>query len=150
MERTRKSETITLILYVTLILFLLLSVILGLSAYRKINELEKRNEKDRKVFSYIESQVLSNNKEGGIEIKDSSYGKVLCLKEKDGYETRIYLYEGSLISEVSLEDRDIKPVFYEKICELSALDLMIENSLLIIEADGIKGSAHIVGGDVYE
>lgn len=142
MIKKQTTSMMLLVLYALLIVALLVLVVMGARLYSSALDAKNAHSSRRIAISYIQSQAGGFSRDR-VELRDGPEGRMLCMQEaEDGYETRIYLYEGTLRAEFSAVDSPVDPAVSQKICDLEELDLYwqeMSDGLLHIEADGTVG-----------
>lgn len=87
----------------------LLLVLFGARSYQNTVEMQTRNNDTRALLSYVSARVRAGDSAGAIRIANSTYGDLLTIADTDGYETRIYLYDGALVEEYAAADAPLAP-----------------------------------------
>ena len=83
------------LIYGLFALFSLLLVVIGARVYRDITTEGRENTQVRAAFSYVANKVRMSAEE--VELTEQEGIQMLVLSGKiEGYETRIYYYEGAL------------------------------------------------------
>lgn len=147
MAEKQKTSLMLLVLYTLLIAALLILTVFGARLYAAAVQAQNRHGQDRSALAFLQSQLQSF--EAGVSLKEGPEGTMLCLSEGDsGYETRIYLYDNALRTQLWDPSSPFLPEAGEKICGLSSLTLEWETpELLKITADGRFAYAHCPGGE---
>lgn len=141
----RKTSGILLVLYAFLIAALLVLVVAGARLYGTALQAREQRDNQRLALAYIQSQTAGQ--ETGVEIREMSCGQTLSLSEDEELETLIYLYDGSLTTQLWRTTGNFYPEAGEKLCALNRLELSWETpGLLKITADGNVGYARCGGG----
>ncbi|MDO4566973.1 MAG: DUF4860 domain-containing protein [Oscillospiraceae bacterium] len=113
----RKSKAL-LALYAMIITAALVLTVFGGRVYAALSAGREENAELRSATSYLQNKLAAADREGGIIISEGPEGALLRLPEGDsGYETRIYLYEGRLLEELSREGSELAPQSAQAICE---------------------------------
>lgn len=149
MEERKGTSVALLMLYGLLITALLVLAVTGAKLYGAIGRAAQTRADIRSALAYIQSQTAGCEGTGGAYLTAGPEGTMLCLPEPEGdYETRIYLYQGFLRSELSALDEEARPEEAEVICPLSEFSIgwQAEN-LLVFTADGKTAWAAVGGGD---
>lgn len=92
---------------------LLLGCMLALSAfgaqvYRALTAAQARNNASRAALSYVSARLRAADTAGAVALGAGPEGPALLLRE-EGYETRIYLYEGCLVEEYAAAGSALAP-----------------------------------------
>lgn len=147
MSGRQGTSLMLLVLYGLLIAALLVLVVSGARLYGGAVDAQNRHENQRGALAYIQSQA--NGMEAGIALKEGPEGVMLCMAEPDSdFETRIYLYENALRTQLCGKDAPLLPEAGEKICALTDLSLSwASESLLRVCADGREAWIHCSGGE---
>ena len=70
----------------------------GAQVYRALTAAQARNNASRAALSYVSARLRAADTAGAVALGAGPEGPALLLRE-EGYETRIYLYEGCLVEE---------------------------------------------------
>lgn len=149
LARKLSTDAMILLLYAILIAALLTLAVSGAGLFAAVSEARAEHSRQRAALSYVQSQVCAL--EGGelVTLAAGPEGDMLCLREPDSdFETRIYLYEGTLCSLLCRQsDAMSAPEQGERICQLQLLEFSWKNAgLLEIRADGMTAYAACFGG----
>ncbi|MCI8376223.1 MAG: DUF4860 domain-containing protein [Lachnospiraceae bacterium] len=150
--RTRRHAVnglLTLLIYGIFALFSLFLVVIGARVYRNIVAAGRENTQLRSSFSYVANKVrMSTRAAGSVRLEEQEGMEVLVLESgTEGYETRIYYYDGALREAYQASDRPLDPKLGEKLMELS--EFRIEETdtghLVLSAADegGNRRSLHL-------
>lgn len=125
-------------LYALLIVALLLLVFVGARLYRTTERTKRANSAQRNAVAYVQGKLAGYDEMGVVTLKNGTYGTVLVLREKgDRYETKIYLYEGKLVEELSAAGSEIDPSRAVSVCAVNAFEVeQASPTLLQVRVDG--------------
>lgn len=153
LKRRLSTDAMTLLLYTVLIAALLTLVVSGAKLYAAATETRAEHTRQRAALSYVQSQVCALEGGGLVGLAPGPEGNMLCLREPEGaFETRIYLYDGTLRSLLCRRDTEQMDAEQgERICQLDTLEFAWrEKGLLEITADGMTAYAACFGGGSHE
>lgn len=148
MSDRQGTSFMLLALYALLIAAQLVLVVFGAKLYGTAEESRNRHADQRSALAFIQSQI--NGESCGVSLREGPEGDMLCLAEPDSsFETRIYLYDHALRTQLCGRDGTFAPETGDRICPLEdfSLDWASEN-LLRIRADGSEAWAHCGGGEI--
>lgn len=101
-------------------------VTVGGAGYRRVMDKRDTNADLRVALSYVSTQVRQHDEAGGVLIRETPGGDMLVLRSADGdetYETRVYLYEGSLMEYLTPEDEPFLPEAGSRLVALDGFSL---------------------------
>lgn len=87
----------------------LLLVLFGAVTYQRTVDSQNRNNGERSILSYLSAVTKANDREGAFSVEDSSFGRMIVIREKDGFGLRIYHADGKLLEEYSRLSIDPDP-----------------------------------------
>lgn len=143
------SGLLTLLIYGLFALFSLLLVVVGARVYKNIVSAGNANTQVRSSFSYVANKVrMSTRAAGTVRLEERDGIDVLVLESGiEGYETRIYYYDGALREAYQAEERPFSPELGEKLMEISEFHIEeTETGHLVMhatDADGNQRSLHL-------
>lgn len=157
-ERNVKvNGVLMLLVYGIFALFSLLLVVVGARVYRNIVSAGQRNTQTRAAFSYVAGKLrMSTQSPGGLKIREENGTDILVLNARtEGYETRIFYYDGAIRELYQASEQEFIPEMGEKIVEVSdfRIDTTEEGNLLLeaVDLEGRARSLHLyVEGKGYE
>lgn len=150
MDRKQTTPVMLLLLHALLITALLLLTVAGARLYSAALNARDAHAARRLALSYIQSQTTGFSGDR-VSVQPGPEGDMLVLKEADGdYETRIFLYQGSLCADFSPAGSALNPEDGQRICALESLSLQLEDGLLRITAQGNEGYVFCGGGGAHE
>ncbi len=142
-QRHAVNGLLTLLVYGIFALFSLLLAAAGARVYQNIVSAGRENTQIRSSFSYVANKVrMSTRAAGSVRIEEQDGMDVLVLNSAaEGYEIRIYYYDGALREAYQASDQPFQPKLGEKLVEIP--DFRIEETdtghLILSAADG-KGN----------
>ena len=145
----RVNGFLMLLVYGIFALFSLLLVVVGARVYRNIVTTGQRNTQTRAAFSYVTNKIRMGTQSPEAVRREEIEGmEVLVLKaEAEGYETRIFYYDGALRELYQASDQEFFPDMGEKIVEAADFQVRIteEGNLILraIDSEGTEHSLHL-------
>ena len=112
------------------LLFLLLT---GADAYQKMRQRDTATYESRTAVQYMTTRVRQADRAESITAEAfDGLDALVLLEEIEGetYETKLYCYDGWLTELYAAAGSDLSPAAGEKILELKALELSLEDGLL--------------------
>lgn len=120
------------VVYVIVFLVLLSAFVSGVLAFRSVAESQLRQREQRTSLSLIANSIHSSDEVNAVVSGTGPEGSSLVLvnnNESGTYETRIYLYQGSIVEEYALAGSPYSPE--------SASELVASNTFGFSYSDGI-------------
>lgn len=117
---------------------LLIALITGVTVYKRVADVQLATNEDRLAMQLIGNYVHANDSRGSIKVGQGPEGRSLVLLERldsGNYETRIYLYNGSIVQEYALEGAAYTPAKATELVESSTFSFTYSNGLLSITTD---------------
>ena len=148
-QRHGINGVLTLLNYGIFALFSLMLVVTGAQVYRNIVNTGSENTQMRSSFSYVANKVrMSARSAGTVRMEERDGIDVLVLESlTEGYETRIYYYDGALREAYQAVERDFIPEMGEEIMELPQFRIEETESgqlvLTALDAEGNQCSLHL-------
>ena len=140
---------LTFLIYGIFALFSLLLVVIGARVYKNIVSncrqfvsTGNENTEIRSSFSYVANKVrMSTRASGSVCIEEKDGLEVLVLASAvEGYETRIYYYDGALRELYQASEQPLSPGMGEKLMELSEFRIEeTDTGHLVLYAADSKG-----------
>lgn len=133
-----KSHTFTALLFAVFVIMLLLAIVAGTRVYSGLRGLQTSANGTRLGVSLISNMVHSNDSASSVATGQGPEGRSLVLREElesGTYETRIYLYQGYIVEEYTLEGSAYTPERASQIVESSTFSFSYEDGLLSISCD---------------
>ncbi len=143
-NKHRSLSVFTMALFATFMAIELIAIVIGTMGYRSIHAAQSAEQASSHVLGPIISAVRSNDAEDAVAVGQGPEGRSLVLvnaQDDSTYETRIYLYEGSLVEEYSLAGTAYTPAKATRIATTSTFDFSYENGLLSVFCD--QGTARV-------
>lgn len=139
-------------LYGMLILAMLILTAAAARCYTRVLERRDENTRQRSALSFIQTQAAASGGTGTVVLRDGPEGVAVCFGEPDhAYETRVYLYNGSLCTEFSRADQPINALNADPFCRAGIFSAEWERGeLLSITADGWHADVWCPGGSADE
>lgn len=144
-QRHGINGALTLLNYGIFALFSLMLVVTGARVYRNIVNTGNENTQIRSSFSYVANKVrMSARSAGTVRMEEREGIDVLVLESlTEGYETRIYYYDGALREAYQAADQDFLPEMGEELMELPEFRMEeTENGQLVLYALDAEGNRH--------
>ena len=118
---------------------LLLGCMLALSAfgaqvYRALTAAQARNNASRAALSYVSARLRAADTAGAVALGAGPEGPALLLRE-EGYETRIYLYEGFLVEEYAAAGSALAPQNAQIIARTGSFSAAATGGLYTVTTD---------------
>lgn len=147
MAGRQKTGGMLLVLYGLLIGAMLVLTLAGARLYAGAVESREASARQRSALSYLQTQAAACGGAGNIYLAQGPEGTAVCLKGAEGYVTRVYLYQGSLRTEYTREDRAMDPEQADSLCAAGSFTARWETEeLLCVEADGRSAYIWCAGG----
>ncbi len=113
----------------------LLLVLFGARSYQNTVEVQTCNNDTRALLSYVSARVRAGDSTDAVHIAGSAYGDLLTIADTDGYETRIYLYDGALMEEYAAADAPLAPETAQTIGSTRTFSITEEGARLLVTTD---------------
>lgn len=153
--RARRFQWPLLALFTTVVLGLLVLCIIMASGYRNVVTQRDADNTTRAALSSLASSVKAADSVGALGSMDGPEGDVLVLADQEGgYETRIYLYQGHLVSEYVASSARLSPSTAVELATTTTFSFeYVSDNLLAVSTDegtryiclhsGQGGEAHV-------
>lgn len=149
----RKYRRLFPLLLCVFFIALLLALIAGVTVYRHVSDAQAANVSHREGIELICNIVRANDAKGAVAVGDGPEGKLLVIVQNldsGTYETRLYLYKGSIVQEYRLTGTKYTPSKASKVTESSSFAFTYDNGLLTVSTD--QGTCevalrHLQGGE---
>lgn len=138
------SHLFTAMLFFVFVLMMLVAVIAGTKVYSDLRELQTSANESRLGVSLIANMVHANDAASSVATGKGPEGKSLVLRqelESGTYETRIYLYDGYVVEEYTLEGSAYTPERATQIVKSDTFSFSYADGVLSIECD--EGTARV-------
>ncbi|MDO4183458.1 MAG: DUF4860 domain-containing protein [Coriobacteriia bacterium] len=143
--RIRKSNrTFTVILFTLISASLLLVMYMGVNGYQSLVHNRNENASLRLLTTLITTNVHMNDEQNSVSEGVGPEGPALVLTEhlaSGDCETRIYLYQGAIVSEYALASTKYSPATADKIVDAESFSFTLEGNLLKITTE--KGTTQV-------
>ena len=148
MKNHSSAAVMLLLLHAVLILAMLALTFAGAKCYTNMLNDRNKHTRQRSALSFIQTQAVSCGGRGNVILRDGPEGTAVCFREPDtAYETRIYLYNGSLCTEYSRADHPINALYADAVCFADDFSAAWESAeLLSVTADGVRADVWCPGG----
>ena len=132
------------LLFLMLVVALLLAILAGAGVYKALNEMRQATDATRLSLSLITNDIHASDVADGFAVGVGPEGNALVLQEdlESGcYETRIYLYEGTIVEEYAVAGAPYTPEKANVLTESETFSFSYAGGLLTIQTD--QGSTHV-------
>ncbi len=147
-HRTKKGvswqRAFSILLFSVFIIVDLLALVAGASSYGSLVEMQNKNDARITTLGPIISSVRANDGQKSVTTAKGPEGDALVLVSSDAegtYETRIYLYEGSIVQEYALADSPYAPKKATVLASSSIFEFSYDNDILSVTTE--SGTAKI-------
>lgn len=124
-----------LALYLVLLGMLLAMAGFGGTLYSRIAAARAANEGTRAALSYVAAHLRAADSEDAVSVAVGPQGDALILRDEAGYETRIYLYDGTLREEYAEPDAPFAPEEAQTVAQTSRFAVARQGSVFTVTAD---------------
>lgn len=117
---------------------LLMALVAGVFVYRHISDVQAGNVARREGLELIANIVRANDATDAVAAGEGPEGRSLVIVEKldsGTYETRLYLYEGKIVQEYSLQGSAYTPSRASTVTESETFSFTYSNGVLSITTD---------------
>lgn len=139
---TSTNRMFAAVLFGLFIIMLLLSFLVGINVYRALDTMAESESTQRLEQSFLANTIHSNDLHDALATGEGPEGKALVLRETvdggQGYETRIYAYNGSVVQEYSLAESPYAPEKAIPLFDSDLFDFSYDRGLLTIWTDNGK------------
>lgn len=132
------SHTFTALLFAVFILVLLIAIVTGTKVYSSLRSMQSNTNDSRLGVSLLSNMVHANDADSSVATGEGPEGRSLVMRqvlESGTYETRIYLYNGYIVEEYTLEGEPYTPDRATQVVASSTFSFAYENGLLSITCD---------------
>lgn len=123
-----------LLLFAVFAASILAVLLTGAGAYRRLTLRDQQAYAQRTAVQYVAQRV--RQAPGAVAVEDFHGADALVLESGDGYVTRVYCWNGSLMELYCAGDLDLNPEDGEKVMEAASLELTLDQGLLTARVDG--------------
>lgn len=147
MQKQQQTSLMMLALYAILICAMLILAVAGARLYTAAMQ-SKSSNSSRNALSVVQTQISAYGGQGCAQLRPGPEGTAVCLHQQGSdYETRIYLYQGSLCTEYTRRDLDFAPPNAGQLCQLQSFEAAWQQeNLICITANGQTAYAWCAGG----
>lgn len=122
-----------LLLFGVFAVCVLIVLLTGAKAYRGLTGRDAAAYDRRTCVQYLTARVRQGDLAGGVTVEPFGDAEALCMKDPDGFVTRVYCHDGWLMELYTFEDMELEPQDGEKVLPLEGLSLSLEDGLLTAE-----------------
>lgn len=144
----QSSPVFALILFVLLLGCILGLVVAGSGLYGSLVNRQVANNSHRASLSYLSTRLYGADQLGAVSIANGPEGSALILQDEDsGYETQIYLYDGSLVEGYQATGSPLEPSAAQAVAKTDVFSLEKQGNLysLTTDAGTVKVYLHCGG-----
>lgn len=144
-EQRGGTGAFTALLFLVFVFMMLVAIVAGTRVYGALRTVQSASDETRLGVSLIANDVRANDAINAVAVGEGPEGRSLVLREvltSGTYETRIYLYQGNVVEEYTLEGSAYSPDTATVIVASSTFDFSYSAGLLTISCD--QGSAQVV------
>ncbi len=138
------GRSFTIVLFVVFIAALLIALVVGTHVYSSLAEVRVATGDSRMSSSFLVNSIKSHDAIDEIALGQGPEGVSLVLieaLESGRYETRIYLYQGTIVEEYSLDQAPYDPSRATPLVTSEMFDVSYQNGLLTVYTQ--DGSAEV-------
>lgn len=147
-ERQRKTHDLSrpwfIVLFAAFVVIDLAAITLGINAYSDVATQQAAAEQQQLALGPIVSTIRANDADGAIARGEGPEGSSLVFiqtLDSGSYETRIYLYQGSIVEEYALAGAAYTPEKATVLSSSKSFDFDYDDGLLTLSTDA--GEAHV-------
>ena len=122
-----------LLLFGVFAVCVLIVLLTGARAYRGLTERDRAAYDRRTCVQYIATKVRQGDLTGGVAVETFGDAGALCLKDPDGFVTRLYCHDGWLMELYTFADAQLEPQDGERIMPLEGLSFEEKGGFLTAE-----------------
>ena len=138
------KQLFTGMLMLVFFVMLLIAIVSGVTVYQRVANIQMTTNDERLAIQLISSYVHANDSRGSVKVGQGPEGRSLVLLERlesGNYETRIYLYNGSIVQEYAIEGSGYTPAKATELVKSKTFSFSYSSGLLTISTD--QGNAEI-------
>lgn len=128
-----------LLLFGVFAVCVLIVLLTGAKAYRGLTDRDRAAYDRRTCVQYIATKVRQGDAMGGVTVEPFGDTAALCLRDPDGFITRLYGHDGWLMELYTFADAELEPQDGEKVMPLTGLSFDLEDGLLTVELQSGEG-----------
>lgn len=143
-EKRNTGHVFTALLFAVFIMVLLIGIIAGTKVYNSLNTIQTSANNSRLGVSLLANTIRGNDAASAVATGEGPEGRSLVLREvleSGTYETRIYLYQGNVVQEYTLEGSAYTPERATQIVASDTFSFSYESGLLTVTCD--QGTSQI-------
>ncbi|MBR3316652.1 MAG: DUF4860 domain-containing protein [Atopobiaceae bacterium] len=135
------QRAFSVLLFSVFVVVDLLALVAGTSSFGSITRMQHANDQVIMTLGPVTSTVRANDVSGGVAVADEGpEGRALVLVQRDDvtgetYETRIYLYEGSIVQEYALGGSPYTPDRATALARSETFDFAYSDGVLTVTTD---------------
>ena len=122
-----------LLLFGVFAVCVLIVLLTGARAYRGLANRDGAAYDRRTCVQYLTTRVRQGDLSGGVAVEPFGDGAALCIRDPEGFITRVYCHDGWLMELYTFADTELEPQDGEKIMPLEGLSLSLEDGFLTVE-----------------
>lgn len=122
-----------LLLFGVFAVCVLIVLLTGARAYRGLTTRDAAAFDRRTCVQYLTTRVRQGDLAGGVAVEPFGDAEALCIRDPEGFVTRVYCHDGWLMELYTFVDVELEPQDGEKIMPLEGLALTLEDGLLTAE-----------------
>ncbi len=137
-ETKRLRRLFPVLLLVVFFAAMLTALITGVFVYRHVSDVQQANVERREGLDLIANIVRANDAADAVAAGEGPEGRSLVIVEKldsGAYETRLYLYEGKIVQEYSLQGASYTPERANTVTESDTFSFTYSDDVLSITTD---------------
>lgn len=139
LKKTIAAQYMTAILQQLLLVALLLVLLLfAADVYQKVTTEKNNNYDARAQLAYLANRVEASDRAGCVSVREEECGNILVLTDKTesgDFETRFYLFAGSLVEAYCAAENPMQPDDGTPIGETEVFTVELKEQLLTIQTD---------------
>ena len=125
---------IALLLFGVFSVCILAVLLTGADAYRRLTDREQAAFDRRTTLQYIATRVRQADRADGVRVDDFNGVSALVFDDRDGYVTRVYCWNGSIMELYAEEALDLTLEAGEPVMEAEAVEFSMEDGRLRISS----------------
>ncbi len=134
----RGRKLFPILLLAVFFVTLLLALVAGVGVYQHVSNTQAANVARREGLDLIANIVRANDSKGSIAAGEGPEGRSLVIVESldsGTYETRLYLYEGKIVQEYSMQGTEYTPGKASTVTESQTFTFNYTDGILSITTD---------------
>ena len=134
--RHQLDGLIALLLFGVFSVCILAVLLTGADAYRRLTDRDRAAFDRRTTLQYLATRVRQADRESGVYVTDFNGVNALVFSDGDGYVTRVYCHNGSIMELYAEEGLDLSLEAGEPIMAAEELDFSMEDGRLRVSCEG--------------